>query len=119
MSLAEAKIFASSPVFFCSLKCYIISMLRKEDIKKLATLARISLSEVEEEKLPSEVDNILVYVAQLKEVVSNLSDEKKAGEHRNVVRDDINPTETSINTKYIIANMPDSQDNYLKVEKIL
>ena len=94
-------------------------MLATEDIKKLAKLARISLSEEEEKKLPKEVDTILGYVAQLKEVVSSVGEEKKAGELRNVVREDENPTDTGMNTKDIVADMPDSQDNYLKVEKIL
>jgi aspartyl-tRNA(Asn)/glutamyl-tRNA(Gln) amidotransferase subunit C len=94
-------------------------MLATEDIKKLAKLARISLSEEEEKKLPKEVDTILGYVAQLKEVVSSVGEEKKAGELRNVVREDENPTDTGMNTKDIVADMPDSQDSYLKVEKIL
>ncbi len=94
-------------------------MLTKEEIKKLATLARIKLSQEEEEKLPKEVDSILGYVAQLKEATSSISEERKAGELRNVTREDANPTITGTNTKDIVAEMPNSQDNYLKVEKIL
>lgn len=94
-------------------------MLEKEDIKKLAKLARINLSQDEEEQLPKQVDSILAYVAQLKEVVSTIGEDKKAGDLRNVYRDDANPTETGTNTKEIVADMPDSQDNYLKVKKIL
>ena len=94
-------------------------MLTKDDIKKLAKLARINLTEQEEEKLPKEVDNILGYVAQLKEVTASISEVKRASELRNVTREDIGPTITGTNTKDIVADMPDSQDNYLKVEKIL
>ena len=94
-------------------------MLEIKDIEKLAKLARIELTTEEKEKLLKEVDPILGYVAQLKEVVATVGEEKKAGELRNVTRDDANPTETGTNTKDIIADMPDSQDNYLKVEKIL
>jgi len=94
-------------------------MLNEDDIKKLAKLARIELTEEEIEKLPKEVDNILGYVAQLKEVTSSLPEEKIAGDLRNVTREDVNPTETGTNTKDIVADMPASQDNYLKVEKIL
>src|SRR3989344_7081703 len=71
------------------------------------------------EKLPKEVDNILGYVAQLKEVTASISEVKRASELRNVTREDIGPTITGTNTKDIVADMPDSQDNYLKVEKIL
>jgi len=94
-------------------------MLGIDDIKKLAKLARITLTQEEESKLPKEVDSILSYVAQLKEVVSSVNEEKQAGELRNVVREDSNPTNTGTNTKDIVANMPDSQDDYLKVKKIL
>jgi len=94
-------------------------MLDIKDVERLAKLARIELTKDEKEKLLKEVDPILDYVAQLKEIVSKVGEEKKAGELRNVVRDDINPTETGTNTKNILADMPNSQDNYLKVEKIL
>jgi aspartyl-tRNA(Asn)/glutamyl-tRNA(Gln) amidotransferase subunit C len=94
-------------------------MLEIKDIEKLAKLARIELTLEEKQKLLKEVDPILGYVNQLKEVVSTVGEEKKAGELRNVVRDDENPTGTGNNTEDIVKNMPDSQDNYLKVEKIL
>jgi aspartyl-tRNA(Asn)/glutamyl-tRNA(Gln) amidotransferase subunit C len=94
-------------------------MLEIKDIEKLAKLARIELTTEEKEKLLKEVDPILGYVAQLKEVVASLGEEKKAGELRNVMREDSNPTATGKNTEAIVADMPDSQDNYLKVEKIL
>ncbi len=94
-------------------------MLEIKDIEKLAKLARIKLTGEEIQRLLKEVDPILDYVAKLKEVVSKIGEEKKAGELRNVVRDDANPTETGTNTKNIVADMPDSQGNYLKVEKIL
>ena len=45
-------------------------MLEIKDIEKLAKLARIELTQEEKEKLLKEVDPILGYVAQLKEVVS-------------------------------------------------
>jgi len=94
-------------------------MLEIKDIEKLAKLARIELSEVEKQNLLKEVDPILGYVAQLKEVVSTVGESKNAGDLRNVVREDTQPTENGTNTKDIVADMPDSQDNYLKVKKIL
>ncbi len=93
-------------------------MLEIKDIEKLAKLARIELSSDEKEQLLKEVEPILGYVAQLKEVVSTEGD-KKAGELRNIFREDDNPTETSKNTKDIVQNMPDSKDDYLNVNKIL
>jgi aspartyl/glutamyl-tRNA(Asn/Gln) amidotransferase C subunit len=94
-------------------------MLEIKDIEKLTKLARIQLTREEMEKLLKEVDPILGYVAQLKEVVSVVGEDKKAGDLRNVTREDIKANETGTNTTDIVANMPNSQDNYLKVEKIL
>ena len=94
-------------------------MLEIKDIEKLAKLARIELTTEEKESLLKEVDPILGYVAQLKEVISSVGEAKKAGELRNVIREDSSPTETASNTEVLVADMPESQDNYLKVKKIL
>lgn len=94
-------------------------MLEIKDIEHLAKLARIELSEDEKKNLPKELDQILGYVSQIKEVASNIDSGKKAGEHRNISRSDENVTETGKNTKDIVADMPESKDNYLKVKKIL
>lgn len=94
-------------------------MLEIKDIEKLAKLARIELTEEEKEKLLKEVDPILGYVAQLKEVSSKVEGMPIAPEHRNVMREDINPNITASNTEVLVEDMPESQDNYLKVKKIL
>jgi aspartyl/glutamyl-tRNA(Asn/Gln) amidotransferase C subunit len=59
-------------------------MLEIKDIEKLAKLARIELTDEEKEKLLKEVDPILGYVAQLKEVSSKVESAPKAGVHRNI-----------------------------------
>lgn len=94
-------------------------MLQTDDIKKLATLARIKLSVEEEKRLATELDPILGYVAQLKEVTSVVGEEKKAGEHKNVTRADGPVTESETFTDAIVANFPEKEKNYLKVKKIL
>ncbi len=94
-------------------------MLEIKDIDKLAKLARIELTQTEKEKLLKEVDPILGYVTQIKEVVSSVGEAKIAGEHRNITREDTNPNESGKKTAAILADMPDTQDNYLKVKKIL
>ena len=94
-------------------------MLEIKDIEKLAKLARIELTQEEKVKLLKEVDPILGYVAQLKEVSSKIDGVPKAGEHRNVMRDDVNPNVTASNTEVLVEDMPEAQDNYLKVKKIL
>ena len=95
-------------------------MLEIKDIEKLAKLARIELTQREKENLLKEVDPILGYVSQLKEVVSSMKeDSAKKHEHRNITREDSNPTDSGTNTETIIAEMPESKENYLKVKNIL
>ena len=94
-------------------------MLEIKDIEKLAKLARIQLTDEEKQKLLKEVDPILGYVAQLKEVTSKVGSGPKAGELRNVMREDSAPIEGGSNTKALVDEMPASKDNYLKVKKIL
>jgi len=45
--------------------------------------------------------------------------DKKAGEHRNIMREDSNPTTSGLDTDVIVADMPETQNNYLKVKKIM
>ncbi len=94
-------------------------MLGIKDIENLARLARIELTQTDKEKLLKEVDPILGYVAQINEVVSAVGETKMAGVHRNITREDANPNETGSNTKAIVENMPEKQNDYLKVKKIL
>ena len=94
-------------------------MLEIKDIDRLAKLARIELTDAEKEKLLKDIDPILGYVTQIKEVAGNMDAEKKAFEHRNIMRPDDNVTATGSNTEAIVADMPESERNYLKVKKIL
>lgn len=94
-------------------------MLEIKDIEKLATLARIKLTDMEKVKFLKEIDPILDYVAQLKEVSGKMSGEAKIGEHRNIVRQDENLGESGLHTDVLVAEMPESERNYLKVKKIL
>ncbi len=92
-------------------------MLEIKDIEKLAKLARIELTEEEKEKFLRDIDPILGYIAQIKEVSKTI--ERKVSEHRNVTRDDIIINETGKNTKDISSNFPEKERDYLKVKKIL
>lgn len=96
-------------------------MISKEDIKKLADLARIEIKEEEMESLALEIEAILGYVGQVKSVVGFHSDKGgiEIGGIHNVLREDANPTESGTYSKELIAEFPESENNYLKVKKIL
>jgi aspartyl-tRNA(Asn)/glutamyl-tRNA(Gln) amidotransferase subunit C len=95
-------------------------MISKEEIKKLADLARIEIGDIEAEKLGGEMDAILGYVKVVSEFkAENDNGEKITDELVNVMREDQNSTAPETHSKDLIAEFPKSENNYLKVKKIL
>lgn len=94
-------------------------MISKEEIKKLTDLARIEIEDEEMENLRSEMDAILDYVGQVSRITETLQDEFEDTQIQNVMREDIDPTESETFNKELIAEFPARENNYLKVKKIL
>lgn len=93
-------------------------MIQKEDIAHLAELARIEVGEGEAKTLAKDVEGILKYVEQVKDV----SVEKAAPEQgglTNIFREDVNPHESGAFTDALISAVPEKEDGYVKVKKIL
>lgn len=85
-------------------------------IKYLETLARITLSEEEEKKVGSELQDILTYIDMLNELDT---DGVEAMSHcfqvTNVMRED--EVASSMTPDEIVANAPESQDGCFVVPK--
>ena len=97
-------------------------MISKEEIKKLADLARIEIGDKEQEELALEIDAILGYVKSIQgfHPEANLSKGNiDEGSVVNIMRADENPTASETYSKELIAEFPKSENNYLKVKKIL
>ena len=97
-------------------------MISREEIKKLAQLARLEIREEEVEELRGEMDSILDYVGQVGSITPlNIGGERgdMNSEVVNIMRKDGEPTPSCTYNKELIAEFPDSQDSYLKVKKIL
>lgn len=88
------------------------------DIEKLAKLARIELTDAEKEKFGAELESILSYVSQIKEVATE-DKPAEVGALYNTLREDSNPTESGTYTEKILREAPDTQDGFVKVRKIL
>lgn len=92
--------------------------MNKEEVQKLAKLARVSITDDEAESLSSEFESILNYVGEIKNAnvsidsIPNLS-------VKNVLREDANPHETGLYSEDLIREMPSSEGNHLRVKKIL
>lgn len=91
-----------------------------DDVKKLATLSRLALTDAELEKLRGEIESILSYVDVIREIP--LPDGVAASPHlniQNVMRDDANPHEGGLYTDDMVKQFPDKEKNFLRVKKIL
>ena len=95
-------------------------MLTRQDIDNLASLARISLSETEKDKLQQDMEAILGYVGELQKA-PGLTEEHLPENYylRNVMRDDVEPFESGLNTEMILSQAPKRKDNFFMVKKIL
>jgi aspartyl-tRNA(Asn)/glutamyl-tRNA(Gln) amidotransferase subunit C len=93
-------------------------MIDREQVKKVALLARLELTPEEEEKFTTQLGSILGYVEQLNEVdVSNVQPTTRAIDVSNVTRqDELQPYPER---DAILDSAPSQEGDYFKVPKIL
>ena len=91
-----------------------------EDIKKLANMARIDMSEEEMAGIAKDFDPILAYVSQIQEASKlAVSLDRKEENIHNIMREDIATHKTGEYTESILADAPDTENGFLKVKQIL
>jgi aspartyl-tRNA(Asn)/glutamyl-tRNA(Gln) amidotransferase subunit C len=93
-----------------------------EDIKKLADMARIEMTEDEMQEVTKSFGSILEYVGQVQEVnkMSGIGDKSKEDYFlHNVMRDDVVTNESGVYRDKIINEIPETENGYLKVKQIL
>lgn len=95
-------------------------MISKEEIKKLAELARLELGEAEATKLQTDISNILDYVGQVSAVAAE--GEREVPLHRTVMREDI-PRQTGDilagKEDVLRAAFPEREGDHNVVRKII
>ncbi len=93
-------------------------MLTPEEVKKIALLARIELSDAEVGKFQKDLSTVLDYVDELKQVdTEGLEIVSQVTGLQNVQRND--EIEATENRDDILANAPEIKDGYYKVKAIL
>ena len=94
-------------------------MLSKEEVKKIANLARIEISEEESERYSRELSDILVFVEKLNEAdTEGIEPIAHITGAKNVIRED-KVVEYSDETKEnIIDNFPEKKDRFDKVKAV-
>lgn len=100
----------------CQDFCILMTM-NKDDVAKLAGLARLDLSDSELEGYAKDFTTILDYVSHVSEVSGDGTADQ--GWAINQFRVDAEPHETGKYTSDIIREAPDQKGDYLKVQKIL
>jgi len=95
-------------------------MITKVDAQKLAKLARLEIKDDELEKISNEIGSVLEYIDKIKSVnvPENLSHVKNPTV-LNVIREDENSHNKGIYTQKILKEAPETENNQIKVKKIL
>lgn len=91
-------------------------MVSKEDVERLAALARLEVSPVEVEKLSTQMTDIVSFVSHVQEISDTVDPEHT---HRNVFREDGEPHEAGIHTETLLKNAPTSNGTHIVVPKII
>lgn len=96
-------------------------MIDKDQVKHIASLARLKVKDEEVDKLSKDLSAILDYVKELNKVdVSDVSPTLSATSSENVFREDDEPDKQDVElAKKLINLAPDSEDDYIKVKSIL
>ena len=95
-------------------------MISADEVKRLAALSRLALTEEEVAKFQVEITSILAYVDTIQKV--QLPDSVVPSPHlalENVMREDANPHESGKYTETLLSQAPRREGNYLKVKKII
>jgi aspartyl/glutamyl-tRNA(Asn/Gln) amidotransferase C subunit len=92
-------------------------MATLDDVKRLAALARVSVSPSEEARLTEDFSNILAFVETIQKVP--VDSDISTPEHRNVFRNDDTPHEGGVHTEALLKNARATKDGYVLVKKVI
>lgn len=103
-----------------------MSKITRDEVEKIAKLARIELNEREKAKFSRELSEIFTFVEKLKKVqTTNLEETSQVTGLENVYRKDLASELTHAdknskkNQEIMMKNAPQKKDNYWRVNKVL
>ena len=92
--------------------------ISRQEVEHVAKLARLELSDQEQEKLTNQLSNILSYVEKLNEAnTAGIEPTAHVLDIKNVMRDDV--CAPSLPQERALANAPDKAAGHYKVPKII
>jgi aspartyl-tRNA(Asn)/glutamyl-tRNA(Gln) amidotransferase subunit C len=96
-----------------------MAQLTRDDVLKLARLARLSLTDEEVEEFAKELTDVLQYVEQLSKVdVAGLAPTSQVTGLKNVMRDDT-IIDYGVSPEDLLRNVPHTQDGQIKVKRMI
>ncbi|HEX8762262.1 MAG TPA: Asp-tRNA(Asn)/Glu-tRNA(Gln) amidotransferase subunit GatC [Candidatus Saccharimonadales bacterium] len=96
-----------------------MTQLSREDVLKLARLARLDLTDEEVEVYRKELSQVLDYVAQLDDVdVTGLEPTSQVTGLKNVMREDT-IIDYGVSPQALLRLAPQSQDGHVKVKRMI
>ena len=95
-------------------------MISKQEVKHIAKLARLGLTEREIEKFQKELSSILDYIDKLKEVdISKVEPTSHSVLVENVMREDQESQKSKVKSQKLMDLAPETKNGYLKTKPIL
>lgn len=95
-------------------------MLSKKEVKHVASLARLRLSDKERKKMQKDLSSILDYIETLEEVdVSGVEIESVPKKLKKISRKDEPRPVSKEERESLVESMPKTKNGYLKIKKVL
>ncbi|WP_066071386.1 Asp-tRNA(Asn)/Glu-tRNA(Gln) amidotransferase subunit GatC [Neobacillus soli] len=95
-----------------------MSQISNEQVKHVANLARLAITEEEAEKFTKQLDAIITFAEQLNELdTSNVEPTYHVLDMKNVLREDI--PQKGLPLEEVLKNAPEHQDGQIRVPSIL
>lgn len=95
-----------------------MSRISIEEVKHVAHLARLAVTEEEAEQMRKELDAIITFAEQLNELdTTNVKPTSHVLEMVNVLREDV--AKEGLPVEEVVKNAPDQQDGYIRVPSIM
>jgi aspartyl-tRNA(Asn)/glutamyl-tRNA(Gln) amidotransferase subunit C len=96
-----------------------MTQISRDEVQKLAQLSSLQLADDEVDGLVADIQNILGYVEQLKELdTSGVEPTYQVTDLENIYRDDT-VIDYGISRERLLELSPDSRDDQVKVPKVL
>lgn len=95
-----------------------MSRISEEQVKHVANLARLAITDEETKKFTEQLDAIIAFAEQLNELdTENVEPTSHVLNMKNVLREDV--AKEGLPVEEVVKNAPDHEDGYIRVPSII